>query len=437
MVDSGRMIGRRRLITGGAAVLAGTVVLVACGSDDDPSSPAVPGAKRNVTIKILTADGSMVKFMNDIAPSFAALHPDLQIYFDIPAEQPAEVRMRLLDSLVAGSKIADSSDLDSEDTWIMALASGLDTAGFYNMTQQAAPYVSDSIGSLQEGTYKGRIVGIPGRLSATCYYYRDDIFDNDFETWDDFISLGEKVKKSTGSHIMIIEDSTSRHFNYMMPHAGGNVFDKEGKVNLDHPNNLEALETLLRLKTSGVAWTTSEFYGAGTWQAYRDETLIGAYMPSWYGDLLLPPNLEEQKGKWNMSAPPKFSAGHTGARGGAPVYPVVDGPNADVVFDFLAYALLSTENNVKRFVDYAVPPMNFDAYKDPRVKEAVHPFFQRKVAGVFQEITKDFVGVNPHPLLIDAYNLLNLAVPAVLAGEKQPKAALKETADELRALAGE
>jgi len=67
----------------------------------------------------------------------------------------------------------------------------------------------------------------------------------------------------------------------------------------------------------------------------------------------------------------------------------------------------------------------------------VHPFFERKVAGVFQEITKDFVGVNTHPLLIDAYNLLNVTVPAVLAGEKQPKAALKETADELRAMAGE
>ena len=66
MVNSDGMMGRRQLITGGAAALAGTVVLVACGSDDEPSSAAVPGAKRNVTIKVLTADGSMVKFMNDI-----------------------------------------------------------------------------------------------------------------------------------------------------------------------------------------------------------------------------------------------------------------------------------------------------------------------------------------------------------------------------------
>ena len=121
---------------------------------------------------------------------------------------------------------------------------------------------------MREGKFKGRFYGIPGLLSAVTYYYRADLFEQagisaDFGSWDDFIEAGKKLKAATGANIMIIEDSTSRHFNYMMPHAGGNAFDEEGAVNIDAPENLEALETLVRMVREDVAFTTSEFYGAG------------------------------------------------------------------------------------------------------------------------------------------------------------------------------
>ena len=121
-------------ISGGLAVFG----VAACGGEDEPApttaapttaaaTAAAPttAAKEQVTITILTADQSAVQFFNDIGPDFAAMNPDYDITFDIPAEQPAEVRQRVLDQLAAGEKIADSVDLDSEDTWNSALAAGL------------------------------------------------------------------------------------------------------------------------------------------------------------------------------------------------------------------------------------------------------------------------------------------------------------------------
>ena len=446
-------------ISGGLAIFG----VAACGGDDEPTpttaattaataAPTTAAAttaapttmgKEAVTITILTADQSAVQFFNDIGPDFAAMNPDYDITFDIPAEQPAEVRQRVLDQLAAGEKIADSTDLDSEDTWNSALAAGLHESGLYDFTDSAQPWVDSIAGGLREGKFKGRYYGIPGLLSALTYYYRADLFekagiDADFGSWDDFVAAGKKLKAATGANIMIIEDSTSRHFNYMMPHAGGNVFDEEGAVNIDAPENLEALETLVRLVREDVAFTTSEFYGAGTFQAYRDDVIGGAYMPNWYGDLLLPPNLEEFQGKFKMAVPPQFDAGYTSARGGAPIYPVLAGPYQELVFDFLAYGFLSVENNVKRFEDFATPPMNLAAYDDPALAEAVHPYLEQLVAPVYKAMISNFATVNTHPILIRAYDYLTTnTVPPVLAGDKEPAAALKEAADQIRAMAGE
>ena len=454
---SRREVLRDSLKVGGGLALFG---VAACGEDEPaattaaattaaPTTAAATTAapttmgKEAVTITILTADQSAVQFFTDIGPDFAAMHPDYDITFDIPAEQPAEVRQRVLDQLAAGEKIADSTDLDSEDTWNSALAAGLHESGLYDFTDAAQPWVDQIAGGMREGKFKGRYYGIPGLLSAVTYYYRADLFEQagisaDFESWDDFIEGGKKLKAATGANIMIIEDSTSRHFNYMMPHAGGNVFDEEGAVNLDAPENLEALETLVRMVREDIAFTTSEFYGAGTFEAYRDDTIGGAYMPNWYGDLLLPPNLPEHQGKFKMAPPPKFEAGYTSARGGAPIYPVLAGPHQELVFDFLAFGFLSVENNVKRFEDFATPPMNLAAYEDPALADAVHPYLEQPVAPVYTAMIENFATVNTHPLLIRALDHLTTnTVPPVLAGDKEPAAALKEAADAIRAMAGE
>ncbi|MDE0289180.1 MAG: hypothetical protein OXM88_11485, partial [bacterium] len=128
---------RRDFLTNSLKVGGGLALLgvAACGEDEQPATttaapatttaaPATTAAattaapttmaKEQVTITILTADQSAVQFFTDIGPDFAAMHPDFDITFDIPAEQPAEVRQRVLDQLAAGEKIADSTDLDSE-----------------------------------------------------------------------------------------------------------------------------------------------------------------------------------------------------------------------------------------------------------------------------------------------------------------------------------
>lgn len=447
-----RRTTRRQFLVDSAMAGSGAAFLAVAGAG--PALAARRGAQapagasydqegREATITILTADQSAVAFFNDLAPEFQDLHPEWTLSFDVPSEQPAEVRQRVLDQLLAGQKIADSTDLDSEDTWDSALAAGLHESGFLDFTEAAAPWVESTIGGLNEGRFKGRQYGIPGLLSALTYYYRSDLFEEagispEFETWDDFIAAGKTLKEKTGAHIMIIEDSTSRHFNYMMPHAGGNVFDGQGLVSLDAPANVEALETLVRLKDEGVAFLTSEFYGAGTWQAYRDGLIGGAYMPNWYGDLLIPPNLPEFQGAFKMAPPPKFEAGFTSARGGAPIYPVIASDTADIVLEFLTFAFLTTANNVRRFQEFGTPPMVTEAYSDPAVADAIHPYLEQRTAPVYLAMTEKFATVNTHPLLLQAYDILNTQVtPVVLRGDKDAETALSEAAAQLRSLNGE
>ena len=158
---------RRDFLTNSLKVGGGLALLgvAACGEDEQPATttaaPATTAAattaapttmaKEQVTITILTADQSAVQFFTDIGPDFAAMHPDFDITFDIPAEQPAEVRQRVLDQLAAGEKIADSTDLDSEDTWNSALAAGLHESGLYDFTDAAQPWVDQIAGGMPRG----------------------------------------------------------------------------------------------------------------------------------------------------------------------------------------------------------------------------------------------------------------------------------------------
>ena len=66
------------------------------------------------------------------------------------------------------------------------------------------------------------------------------------------------------------------------------------------------------------------------------------------------------------------------------------------------------------------------------------PYLEQPVAPVYTAMIKNFAAVNTHPLLIRAYDYLTTnTVPPVLAGDKEPAAALKEAADAVRAMAGE
>ena len=285
---------------------------------------------------------------------FISQHPELDLTIEIPDPEQG-VTEKVMRGLAQGRREADILDLHTNFEVPLA-AKGTMREVFLDLTDLVAGIKGQLVG-WEPCTWHGRIYGLPGLLSGSAYYYRPDVFSElgidptTFETWDDFIRAGLEVKKAKGAYMLALDTSGYNQFQPLALHAGGGWFDAAGHPRLDCDANIRALELYrdLLLKHQ-IAMPAAKFYGPDTWQAYRDGTLVGAYMPEWYGANEMRNNLPEMAGTFRITLAPAFDTGgpRSGYRGGM-CASVVRGPNEDVAFEFVKYVRLNKESLIAAF----------------------------------------------------------------------------------------
>lgn len=103
-------------------------------------------------------------------------------------------------------------------------------------------------------TYKGKVYGIPRAFSSQTLIYRSDLIEDPPETWDELVETAKRVQEENeGMYGFGI--SGEKHvttalqlFDYVYQN-GGEVFDKNGNVQLNSPQSVEALRFYSNLYT--------------------------------------------------------------------------------------------------------------------------------------------------------------------------------------------
>lgn len=256
------------------------------------------------------------------------------------------------------------------------------TSGGYN--EQIVP-TREALYSIQ-----GRVYGVEHALCPVGLYYRSDLYEAlgvtmPFATWADWIAA---TKQLTGENVYGTRIDWDL-YDMVLRQRGSDTFDAQGACVADSPIAIETLEWLLNLRgTENVAQEVpdgAQAFGTAvdqsTYGAIRDGKFVALAGADWYGGFLRD-NVAELSGKWKEQFLPAWEAGgaRTSVLGGTGLTIGAASKNQDVAWDFLRYAMLTSEGNVQQYLNINLWPQFKPAWDDARMKSA-DPYFNNQVLG--------------------------------------------------------
>ena len=448
-IMSKKRITRREFLNLSAIVSAGAF-LAACQATPTPTAPpptAVPTEeaakeptkakeKEKVNIDLWTHDALYAQFFQARAPEWAETHPDYEFTFDI--QQVPDAQNKILAAFAAGEPVPDLFGIITGVNFSTFMKDNLIGQKFVDLTSR----VGDERSKFVENTWSkytanGKIYGIESALCTTAFYYQPTVLEavgaKEFPTgWDDFMKLGiEAAKKDV--YLSAVDVEGNGTFNILFMQRGGMFFDANNKFVLgDSPNKEMAIEVLQYLKDgidNKVWWPASnaDYWGPPLFAAHAEGKVMGLPAADWWSDFMLKAMAEDQSGNWRVALMPKWSGGgySSGVFGGTGFAITKESQHPDLVWDFLHYAYMNKENQLKRFEEITYLPTMIDALNDSRFTEKTDPYYGDQVVGkVWSESAQDMPLTFSSPVYADMNNEFNVQCANVYAGKTTPEEAV-------------
>lgn len=316
------------------------------------------------------------------------------------------------------------------------------------LNDELAPYMPNVVKARFDNYAKdGKYYGVDFHVGATVMYYNTEIMNaagvdiDSIKTWADFAAAGRIVKARTGKYMTAYE--TTEHWSVypMMNQRGSDVYGSDGSVTLDNATNAGIIQFMLDNVHSGIAVKApGGFMHAEEWYGYMNQGEVAAIlMPAWYMGRFTD-YMPDLAGKIAIRPLPIFAEGdkRSAAMGGTGTAVTTQAKDTQLVKDFLVFAKLDRDQSIKTWTMLGFDPLRWDVWDDPVMKEKnkYTDYFGDDIFSILYTIRDEFNPVIITPNYPQGITILQKSVmPAALESEtKTPAQALKDGADELRAL---
>jgi arabinosaccharide transport system substrate-binding protein len=426
-------------------VLLGLVVLVACLLFTGCNKSSGKKGQGPYQLTFWTFQDLHRQFYEDAVNVWNQNNPDRQIELKTEVYGYDDNHNKLLIALQTGQGAPDMVDIE-----ISRFANYLQgsTPQLEALNDVVAPNLQYAVKARFDNYAKnGNYYGIDFHVGATVIYYNTEIMNaagvniDQIRTWQDFVNAGNTVKQKTGKYMIAYE--TTEHWSIypMMNQRGSDVFGADGSVILDNNTNTEILQFMLDNVRSGIAAKApGGFMHAEEWYAYMNRGEVGAIlMPAWYMGRFTD-YMPDLKGKIKIRPLPIFREGdkRSAAMGGTGTAVTSQAKDKQLVKEFLAFAKLDREQNIKMWSILGFDPLRWDVWDDPAMKKSnkFTDYFGTDIFDILYTIKDEFNPLNITPNYPQGITVLQKSVmPAVLESEtKSPSQALKDAANELRSL---
>ena len=110
---------------------------------------------------------------------------------------------------------------------------------------------------IQTATWKGKLYAVPYNSNTQLLWYRSDLVPKPPKTWDEMITMAEKLAREHKPHLIEIQgaqyEGVTVWFNSLVASAGGSILNKDAsKPSLGEPAK-KALQIMKRLASSPAA----------------------------------------------------------------------------------------------------------------------------------------------------------------------------------------
>lgn len=411
-------------------------------------------AQRDITLTSWSFLDAYAEYYELKAEEFDEQNPDINFSIETEVLPFSELHDKLKISLQAGVGAPDLVDVEVLQSGAILEAA---SDSFIPMTDLVNKYKDDIVEArLSPYTYEGEVYGIPTHVGTLMMYYNKEVLEEvgvspeDIETWDDFREVGKKVTQDTNGDGEVdrwmypIETEAQWAFIFPARQFGSVLLNEEGEVVLDREENLKVFEMLHGfIHEDKIARTVSDVTDESFFEMLNNEEFAAIAYPQWYLDRMLRymPDLE---GKIYAAPLPDHEWSdkdkRSGMGGGTMTAATKEIPEEDreTVKEFLEFAKLTYDANVDIWSEHHRDPMRRDVYDDPKLAEE-NPYADY-VANDVLEVIKGLQGeIQPlysHGSLFLEFGdiLTEKTLYEVLEEGEDPRAALKDLADTLRAM---
>ncbi len=370
----------------GIAVIS--LAVMACGGT--ASSPAAPasGASAGTGASVAPPPAGATDltfwtfvdrhavFFQQRAEAWNAANPDRPVAITPSVVEYTQMHDNLTAALLSGTGAPDLVDIEI-GKFAIYLKGDLH---LLDMTAEIEPYAGDLVETrLAPYEFDGKRLAADYHLGAFLMFYNTEIMSaagvnvDDIKTWDDYIEAGKKVTKD-GVTMAAIDVTGPFSVRGPMLQNGGGAYDSTGKLILNSPENVEAVQMVadmvnvhkIAAGTPGGNNGTPEFYAA-----MPNGDFASLWMPQWYMTRF-PDNMAALKGKMVVRPMPLFEeGGFTTTMGGGTGTAVTDQtPEAEqqLAKDFVTFAKLTKDGQTAIWTDLGFDPYRNDVYDDPALQ---------------------------------------------------------------------
>jgi ABC-type glycerol-3-phosphate transport system substrate-binding protein len=393
-------------------------------------------AQEEVTLTAWTHDQLYLDYFAERLPEFQALHPEVNIVWDPVFDSQAPTNA--LNAIAANPGAPELPDMLGIERGQIPnyLRNGIIAQYFADLT----PLFGDDISNYAPGrlsiySFEGKVYAIESQLAASLLYYQPEVFEAAGvevpTTWEQVLNdVGPKLVENGSAFTFATNDGT--WFQMYFNQRGGALFDETGTFVMgDETNRPLAIEVATLIQQAVANGSFKVVLGGDVWggatipTAYQDGSLAGTVMPDWWSTCCLQSYAgPEMAGKWQVALPPVWEGGgHSTLTWGGTGWAVASGsPDAALAQEFLAFAYLGLESQVKKFESINNFPWYIPAFEDPRVSGLEDPYFGGQHLGEFYgQVAADVPAWYQSPFGAAANTALGDNLPGLFDGTLTPE----------------
>ena len=351
-----------------------------CGSGNTESEAkkedakvSTVGAENGEELQMWTFVELHAKFYEEMLKEWNEKNPDKQIKIKFTVLPYDDMHNKLQSALLSGKGAPDMCDIEvGKFPNFLKGEPRLET-----FDDVIGPYKDKIVKSrLDLYSKDGKVYGLPTHVGATVAFYNTELLEaagidyTTIKTWDDFKAAGEKYYAATGKHLGTADTSAGWQTSALLAQQGSDYVDENGKPQLNSKEMIRALTTLKELQDANAIATvpggqpdTEEAYGA-----FNQGDYACAIMPFWQMSRYVN-YMPELSGKIAIAPVPVLEEGmpHSVGGGGTGTVVTKTSKNPQLAKEFLAFAKLSEDGNIKIWQKLGFDPCNTDIWTNENI----------------------------------------------------------------------
>jgi arabinosaccharide transport system substrate-binding protein len=408
------------------------------------SNPDWPG--EDIELEFWTFVDNHADFLIQRAEEFNATNTQYNILLDTSSAEYEIMHDRLLISLQSGTGAPDLADIEigrfgtflRGDVPLHPLTDVVDPHRGQLVEERLAPYQLDGVE-----------YGIDYHLGAYVMYYNAEVMEqagvdvDSIVSWDDYIEAGQQVVENTDAMMTTLETTAPGSVLGLMKQNGGGIYDQSNQLILDSPANVEALQLISDMvHVHGIAESPpgGEHHDPTYFEAFNTGGYASVWMPQWYM-IRFKDQMPDTEGKILVRPLPEFEPGGfvstMGGGTGTAITRQIDDEKIEAAKQFLEFAKLTYDAQVKLWTDLGFDPFRDEVYSDPALAEPDPWFADEPVMANLQEMFDRLAPEYTGPRYPEAITQLGEVVAfAVIEEGADPAGQLADAAETVRSLDG-